>query len=207
MLALRPLSAGVIFDVRYAEGRSERFPEFAADLLRFNPDVILAVTEPAVQAAKRATSTVPIVMLLVGDSVQTGLVASLARPGANVTGLTTLVPQLASKRLEILAEVTRKPARIAFLRRPAAVNATSIWDDVQSAARQINVAIVPIDANEAGDLERALAEVARFGANGLLVDAAPTFFLERRLILDFAIAHRIPAAYGFRQFVDAGGLM
>lgn len=108
----------LVFDVRYAEGRSERFPGFAAELADLRPDVIVVVTEPAVQAAKSVTRTIPIVMLLVGDPVQTGLVASFAKPGGNVTGLTTLVPQLTAKRLEILAELTRTPARVAFLRNP-----------------------------------------------------------------------------------------
>jgi len=197
----------LVFDVRYAEGRSERFPGLAAELLRLQPDLIVAVTEPAVQAAKSATRTIPIVMLLVGDPVQTGLVASISKPGGNVTGLTTLVPQLTPKRLEILVEFTRSPARVAFLRDPGAVNAPAVWEDLQRAARQLNVTVSAVDVREAPDIERALAQVARDGAKGLLVDAAPILFLERRRIFEFASVHRLPTVYFFRVFVDAGGLV
>jgi putative ABC transport system substrate-binding protein len=135
------------------------------------------------------------------------LVASIAKPGGNVTGLTTLVPQLTAKRLEILAELTRSPARIAFLRHPGAVNASAVWEDLQRTARQLNVTVSAADAREAPDVERALAQVARDGARGLLVDAAPILFLERRRIFEFASKHRLPTVYFFRGFVDAGGLV
>lgn len=197
----------LILDVRYAEGQRERFPALAADLLRLQPDLIVAVTEPAVQAARSGTQAVPIVMLLVGDPVHTGLVASLSRPGGNVTGLTTLVPQLTAKRLEILAALTRSPTRIALLRDPAGVNAAALWEDLQRAARQLNLAVTAVDVGEAAGVAQALAQVAQNGATGLLVDSVPFLFLERRRIIAFASTHRLPAVSFFRGFVDAGGLV
>ena len=197
----------VAIEYRASEGREDRLPELAAELVRLQIQLIVAWTTPAARAAKNATTTIPIVMIGVGDPVETGLVASLARPSANLTGLTSLSPELSGKRLELLKEVVPSVSRIAIFWNPGNPSNSLQLKEVQAAAQTLTLRIKSLEVTRPDNIERAFATMAREGAGALLV-LADSFFLTHRVQLaDLAAKNRLPAMYANRQNVEDGGLM
>ncbi len=200
----------LVIDYRFAEGRLDRLPDLAAELVRLKVDIIVAaVGTPAAAAAKNATKTIPIVMMAVGDPVGTGLIASLARPGGNVTGLSYSVGlEIVGKQLELLKETVPKVRRVAILSNPANPAHTLWIREVNVAARSLGVQLQLLEARGPHDFDGAFAAMAkeRVGALLVLADAA-IFTLHRTRLADLAARSRLPAAYGTREIVEAGGLM
>ena len=200
----------VVIEYRDAEGKLERFPALAAELVALKVDVIVAPTTPATVAAKQATKTIPIVFAVVSDPVTSGLVTSLARPGGNVTGLSVLEPELVGKRLELLKQVVPGVSRVAVLWHPGAVGERTEKDvlkEAEAAARAMGVPLQFVEARGPADFDRAFLDMTRASAGALTVLESTVFFIERRRLVDLAGNNRLPAVYGLREFVDAGGLM
>jgi putative tryptophan/tyrosine transport system substrate-binding protein len=198
----------VILDYRYADFRADRMPALAAELVRSNVDVIVAISPPAIAAAMKATATIPIVMSFSeSDPVASGFVHSLARPGGNVTGVTILAAALTGKRLELLKAVRPSATRIAQL-----LNAQNPGNEDQRrsaelAARQLGVEFHAIEVADPVNLDEAFTAMARDGTSGVVVAADPAFSQLRQRIVELAAKHRLPAMYVGKQFVEAGGLM
>jgi putative ABC transport system substrate-binding protein len=197
----------ITIDYLSADGRGERFPALTADCLRLKADIIVVTTTPAAQAAKNATRTVPIVMIPLGDPVATGLVASLAQPGGNVTGLTFMASGLAAKRLEVLKEAVPKISRVLVLSYLVDPIAAPQVKELESAARSLGVKLLIQDIRIADDLEGAFDAGARWRAEGLLTTAESIFVVQGKRIVELAARHRLPGLYPYRVVVDAGGLM
>jgi putative ABC transport system substrate-binding protein len=194
-------------EYRWAEQRTQLFPDLAADLVRLKVDVIVTWGTPAAQAAKQATSTIPIEMASSGDAIRTGLVTSLARPGGNLTGLSALNLTLEGKRLELLKEAVPTASRIAVLRQPANAYTPLVLKDLQGAAQHLSVQLQPIEVHSAADLEGAFAAMMSQHADALVVSSDAFFVLQRTRIAELAIRHRLPAIYLHTEHVHAGGLM
>ena len=206
----RGLIEGQNFAIEYrsAEGRRDRLLDLAAELVRLKVDVIITSTTPAIQAARQATSTIPIVMAVAGDPVGTGLVASLARPGGNITGLTLLAPELAGKRLELLKETLPKLTRVAVLWNSSSTAMIHTFREAQVAAQALSLKHQSMEVQgDPSDFERAFLAITRERPDGLFVTLDPFTSLHRRRIVELAAANRLPAMYELREFVDAGGLM
>jgi ABC-type uncharacterized transport system substrate-binding protein len=197
----------ITVEYRFAEQKNERLPELAADLVRLNVDLIVVSAAPAALAAKKATTIIPIVMANVGNPVGQGLVASLARPGGNVTGLASLSPELNTKRLEILKDAVRKLDRVAFLRGPEASISPQL-KELRPAALALKLKLEEIETqvNPKG-LEVAFQTAKQKHVNGIMTMAARDFLAERKQIVELAGKHRLPAIYFQKEFVDEGGLM
>ena len=198
----------VAIEYRWAEGRYDRLPELAADLVRHRVSVIVANSTPASLAAKAATSTIPIVFGVGGDPVKLGLVVNLGRPGGNATGVNFFVGELAAKRLGLLRELVPSAARVAVLVNPSdPVRTASNLGDVEAAARAIGLQIQVLKASTIGEIDTAFATLARERADALFV-TPDSFFNSRRVQLAILTArHTFPAAFGQRDFVEVGGLM
>ncbi|MBI3029708.1 MAG: ABC transporter substrate-binding protein [Candidatus Rokubacteria bacterium] len=198
----------VAIEYRWAEGKLARLPDLAADLVRLKVDVIVTLGTPGVQAAKQATGTIPIVMLAVADPVKSGLVASLARPGGNVTGMSTLAGDLGGKRLELLKEILPKASRVAVLWNSANLAMVQRFREAQAAAGVLGMTVLPMEVpGDPTDFERAFAVITRDRPDALLVTVDPFTLAHRRRIVELAATHRLPAIYETKFFVDAGGLM
>ena len=197
----------ILIEQRYAVGQFERLPELAADLVRLKVDVLVVADAPAAHAAKKAASTIPIVMTSVADPVGIGLVASLAHPGGNVTGLSDFNAGVVAKRLELLKEVVPSASRIAVLLNPA--NPTNLLQLklTQAAAPALGVTLLSLEAKGPDDIDRAFTAIREERPGALLVIGDPTFGTHRRRIVELAAKGRLPAIYWLRQPVDAGGLM
>ena len=196
-----------IIERRSSEGHVERFPDLAAELVRLNVDVIVTTGVPATRAAKQATTTIPIVAIAMSDPVGQGLVASLARPGGNVTGSATLFPELAAKRLEFFKETFPKASRVAVLKNAANPGNLGIFKAVQVAGRAMGMTVYAVDVRGPDDLERGFGTMIKDRPQGLLVLDDPLFVPHRTSIVEFAAKHRLPAMYPFREYAEAGGLM
>ena len=197
----------VAIEYRWAEGRYDRLPEMAVELVRREVAVIVASTIPAAVAAKSATATIPIVFYVAGDPVKLGLVAGLARPGGNATGLNNFLAELGAKHLGLLRELLPTAARIGLLVNPTNPNVEGATKDVTAAAPAIGVEIEVVQASDSREIEAAFATLVRNRADALVVGPDP-FFASRRLQLaTLAMRHAIPAVYNAREFVEAGGLM
>ena len=198
----------VAIEYRWAEGRYDRLPELAADLVRRRVSVIVANSTPASIAAKAATSTIPIVFGVGDDPVKLGLVANLGRPGGNATGVNFFVGELAAKRLDLLRELVPSAARVAVLVNPSdPVRTASNLRDVETAARAIGLQIQVLKANTVSEIDMAFTTLARERADALFV-VPDAFFNSRRVQLPILAArHTFPAAFGQRDFVEVGGLM
>lgn len=195
----------VIFEYRWAEGHRERFAEMAADLVGRHVDVIVASSQAAALAAKRATTTIPIVMVNATDPVEAALVASLARPGGNVTGLSQqLTPEIRAKQLQLLKEVLPKSSRVAVLHSPAT---TVGLREYEAAGQTLEVRVQVVEIRSRDDLGRAFAGIARDRIDALLVPADPFLFTERQRVAELAREHRLPGMYSTREFAEVGGLM
>ena len=200
----------IAIEYRYAEGRLDRFPELAAELVRLKVDIIVvAGGGRTIQAAKNATKTIPIVMVGAGiDPVKAGLIESLARPGGNVTGLTLLSTELGGKRLELLKEAVPKVARVAVLYEPATpVSVLEVKEDLPAAARALGLTIQPWEVRAADDFDRVFAALSKQRPGGLYVPSDPLLRDNTKRIAGFALKNRLPSVYGSRAAVDAGGLM
>jgi putative ABC transport system substrate-binding protein len=196
-----------LIETRYADGNPIRFPEIAAELVRRRVDVILAGSSPGALAAKNAAGTIPVVMVTTGDPVGDGLVASLARPGGNLTGMTALSQGLSAKRLELLKEAVPGVTRVAVLTNPASPNTGPFVKESAAVAQALRVQLQLVEAHDPSEFETAFATMASKHAAGLMVLADVTFITHRKRIVELAAMSRIPAVYGEREFVDAGGLM
>ncbi len=196
----------IIIDYRSADGRAERFPELAADLARARPDIILVRGTSAALAAKRA-GTIPVVMIASADPVGPGVVASLAHPGGNVTGFTTLAVSLAGKRLEILKELVPGIARIAALLNRSNPGASAQWAEIERAARSLGLQAELLDVRDAVGIGRAFNSAVEQRAGAMLVSIETVMSANRRSIVELAVKHRLPTMYAAREFVDAGGLI
>jgi putative tryptophan/tyrosine transport system substrate-binding protein len=213
-LALRELGyiegQNIASEHRYAEGKQDRYPELAAELVRLKVDIIVVPAGSApTRAAMNATKTIPIVMMgLSADPVELGLVESLARPGGNVTGLTTLSRELGGKRLELLKEAAIKVARVAVLYEPAAPAAVlEVKEDLPVAARALGLTVRPWEVRDAAGLERVFAALNKERPDGLYVTSSPLMTTNRKRIVGLAVKSRLPSVYARREAVDAGGLM
>jgi putative ABC transport system substrate-binding protein len=189
-----------------SDGRYERLPGLAADLVRHKVDVIVAPAVQNVMAAKQVTQTIPIVMVSVGDPVGNGLVASLARPGGNVTGTSFLTSALVGKQLELLKQITPHVSRLAFLVNPANPGLPLALEEAKAAAHSLGVQLQAVEARRPADLERAFAAMTRERAGAFFVPWDGFFLVHLARIVQLAAKTRLPAMYGHRGYVDAGGL-
>jgi putative ABC transport system substrate-binding protein len=196
-------------EYRFAEQKSERLPELAADLVRLKVDLIVVVATPAALAAKSATTTIPILIVGAGDPVATGLVASLARPGGNVTGFSTLGPELNTKRLEILKDAVPKLIRVGLLRQPGAGLAIDIQiNELRAAAVALKLKLEEIKTQpDAKGLESAFKTAKQKQVGAIMTIPTRPFLAERKRIVELAVKYRFPAIYPNKEFVDEGGLM
>jgi putative ABC transport system substrate-binding protein len=197
-----------VAEYRFAEGRLERFPSLATELVSLKVDLIVAGNPTAARAAKQATSTIPIVMVYVFDPVGMGIVASLARPGGNVTGVAFGAgPEIVGKYLELLREAVPKASRVAVLMNPDSPSSPVLLRETQAAAHALAVTLQVLDVRKADDLDSVFAAMTREHDGALLVLPHLFLFAHARRIVDLADRSRLPAMYPVRDFVEAGGLM
>ena len=197
----------VTFEYRSAEGQYARLPALAADLVRQQVDVIAATGTPTGLPAKAATATIPIVFVTGSDPVEQGLVASLSRPGGNLTGATTLAVELGQKRMELLRQLVPAAKAVAILVNQKGPNLATVTRDLQGAARTVGLPFHMLQASTDEELETVFPNVARTGA-GMLVIGTDTFFNSKSALLaTLALRHKVPAVYQYREFVAAGGLI
>jgi putative ABC transport system substrate-binding protein len=194
--------------LRYAEGRSERLPELARDLVSLKVDVIVTSTDVAIAAVKRETRTIPTVMAVSGDPVGTGFVASLARPGGNVTGLSGVSPELSGKRLELLKQVVPGLARVAFLWNPDLRSAVLDYKETEATASSLHLELQSVEISAAGDVGRAFSVLTGQRAQALIVAPGSAVMLSNRAeILALTLKTRLPAMFPVKEWVVEGGLM
>jgi putative ABC transport system substrate-binding protein len=197
----------LVIEWRYAEGRAERFPELAAELAQQPVDLILAVSTPAALAAKQATQTIPIVMVYVPDPVGTGLVAGLARPGGNLTGVSDMATDLSAKRLELLKEAVPTLARLAVLWNAADPGTVHRFREFERAAQALGVTLHSLEVRRPEEFEQAFTAMTQERPDALFVVAEVLTLTHRRRIVDFAARHRLPTMSEFGVFAREGGLM
>jgi putative tryptophan/tyrosine transport system substrate-binding protein len=191
----------VFFEYRYAEGNYDRLPDLAADLVQKKVDVIVTTSSISAQAARKVTSTVPIVMTS-GGVIEFGLAESLAKPGGNVTGLTVLAPDLSGKRVELLKEAFPKSRRVAALWSKVSLG----FRETQDAAKALSVPLYPIELRQADDIDKAFTEMSKAHVDALLVVPSPLVTLHSKRIAELALQHRLPGMYPTRQFAEEGGI-
>jgi putative ABC transport system substrate-binding protein len=199
----------IAIEYRFAEQKPNRLPELAADLVRSKVDLIVVPDTQSVLAVKNASTTIPIVTMTTGDPVGAGLVASLARPGGNVTGLSSLSPDLSTKRLEILKDAIPKLARVGLLRQiPTPTGPSNQLKEIRAAALALKLKLDEIDTPlDPKSLDSAFQTAKKKQVNALMTPASRALFAERKLIVELATKYRLPAIYFQREFVDEGGLM
>jgi putative ABC transport system substrate-binding protein len=196
----------ISIEYRYAEGRNDRLPELAADLVRIKVDVIVASVNADALVAQKATRAIPIVMVSAGDPVATGLVESLARPGGNVTGLSQMTVEMVGKRLELLKEMVPKLSRVAVLWNPQGAAATLNWKEIQLPARQMGVQLHSLEVRSPDDFDKALEDATQVRAGALFIIADPVVVTNLKRIADLAVKSRLPSIFQLSGFADAGGL-
>ncbi len=196
-----------VFEYRYAENRLDRLPELAAELVHLKVDVIVGVGTLAPLAAKRATTTIPIVMAAAGDPLGSGLVAGLAHPGGNVTGLSMMVPDIGGKRLELLKELLPGISRVAVLWNGANPYPAQVFRETQGAARKLGIEVQSLEVRGPGDFDGVFEAVRLQHPEALITVEDPLTGSHRTQIMDFAATNRLPAIHGVREFVEVGGLM
>jgi ABC-type uncharacterized transport system substrate-binding protein len=196
----------IFIEYRYAEGKPERLPDLAADLVRLKVDVIVT-TGSAVLPAKKASPTMPIVFAAAADPVGDGLVSSLARPGENITGLSLMAPDLDGKRLELLKEAFPKVGRVAFLWQPGGTRGNQALTDMEAAAKTLGLKLQSLPVRVLDDFDSAFARAKREGAQALITTPGGLITTQQRQVLDFAAKNRLPAMYPYTEFVEADGLM
>jgi putative ABC transport system substrate-binding protein len=198
----------IIVEYRAAEGKFERLPDLAAELVRLRVDVIVTGGTPAIRAAQHATNTIPIVMAIVGDPIAAGFVASLAHPGGNITGFTNLSPDLSTKRLELLKEVSPKIRRVAVFQNAAQHGL--VMKEVEKAAKFLRVQLQVLEVRGRNDLDMAFEAVTRERADALITMGNTSLRMNARTripIVEFTLKHRLPSMYEGSEYVETGGLM
>ena len=200
-------SQTIAIEWRWTEGKVERAPDLASDLVRLKVDVIVTASMPVIRAAKQATSTIPIVMASSFDPVGAGLVTSLARPGGNVTGLAEMATELVGKRVELLREAVPGASRLAVLLGPPAPADPLFLREAEVAARTLHIELQVLRARDPGEFDNTFAAMTRERASAVLVLQHPIFFAHRALLAEFAVKHRLPTMLANREVVEAGGLM
>ncbi len=196
-----------VVEYRSADGRAERFPDLAAELVRLRVDLIVTRGTPAARAAKDATTTIPVVMAAIGEALGAGVVASLAHPGENVTGLSAFVNELAGKRVELAKEAFPGISRIAFFSNMSNPVVPPQWEVAKNTARSLGIDAELLDVRGQDDVARAFETAVRRNVGALLAGVDGATQANRQLIIDHAARTRLPAIYASREFVDAGGLM
>jgi len=194
-------------EARYAGANYDQLPALAAELVKLEVDVILTLATPAIQAAKRATTTIPIVFETLGDAVSTGLVPNLARPGGNVTGWSGFAPELSGKRLELIRELLPGATRVALLANRANAATTAVLRTTEAAAQQLRLQLLVADVQTPAGLTAAFEKLVRERREAFVVAADPMLFSQRRRIVELAARHRLPAVYEYRLFAELGGLL
>jgi putative ABC transport system substrate-binding protein len=197
----------LIIEFRWAEGNYHRFPALIAELIALEVDVIVTAGTPASLAVKKATSLIPVIMVAVGDPVATGLVASLSRPGGNITGLTSMSWEMEGKRLELLREVVPTVSHIAVLWNADSPIQVIQEKQTQAAAKIVGVKILSLGVRNLNEIQTAFTTIIREQPGALFVLADRLFLHHRKFIMDFAIQHRLPGVHAYRELVEAGGLM
>ncbi len=197
----------LVIEWRSADGKSERLPGLAAELVELKVDVIVVAGTPPTSAAHKATTTIPIVMGSTNDPVGSGFVTSLARPGGNITGLSDTTLDISPKHVEMLLSIVPKLRRAAVLMNPYNLGHARILKSVQAAAQRSRLTILPVEARTPQEIEQAFSTMAQENARAVIVAADPLFTQQRRQIGELAVKHRLPSAFALREFVEAGGLM
>jgi putative ABC transport system substrate-binding protein len=197
----------LVIESRYAHGAGERLPALATEIVALKPDIIVVVSTPATRAAVRATSTIPIVFTGLGDPVATGLVAGLARPGGNATGLSIITGELGAKWVELLREIAPGAKRVAYLSDMSNKGSVVVFNQLQEHARSLGVTVEMFGGQNPDELERSLDAIARQRFAGLIVGAPGTLVDNREQIVQFAARQKMPTVYARREYVDAGGLL
>ena len=195
----------LIIEYRSADGRAERFPDLASELVRLKVDLIVTRGTPAARAAKNATGTIPVVMATMGDP--RAIVASFANPGGNITGVTTFSTELTAKRFELLKELVPNLSRVALLHNMGNPAAPPEWEETKTAARSLGLQAELLDVRSQGDLGRAFELAVRQGVDALVIGADGLTQMHQQTIVDLVARNRLPAAYPAREFVEAGGLI
>jgi putative ABC transport system substrate-binding protein len=197
----------IFIEIRYADGKRERLPDLAADLVQLKVDVIVTAGGTATLAANKVSATIPIVFPFAGDPVGTGLVSNLARPGGNITGLSLMAPDLDGKRLELLKEAFPKISRVAFLWEPGTPRGNLPHTEMEAAAKTLGLKLQSLPVRGLDDFEGAFARAKREGAQALITATGPLTDTQQRQVLEFTAKNRLPAMYPTSEFVEAGGLM
>jgi putative ABC transport system substrate-binding protein len=197
----------ISFEYRYAEGRSDRLPDLAADLVRLKVDIIVTSVSGDALAAQKATRAIPIVMVAASDPVASGLVESLARPGGNVTGLSGMTPELAGKRLELLKEMVPKLSRVAVLWNPQNPGSIPSWKELQPPARQLGIQLHSLELRSPDDFDKAFEDATRARTGALFIIADPVIITNLKRIAGLAAKSRLPSIFHLSEFADAGGLV
>ena len=197
----------IVIEPRWAEGKYERLPELARELVRLKVDVIVAVPSPAIRAAQQATSTIPIVFPTTGDPVGSGVAASLARPGGNITGLSNSNLDVSAKLLDLLKAIAPKLTRVAMLGNPGSSTQPRILKSVQAAAQTVGIQILPVEARSPEEIERAFPRMTREGAGAVIIAADALFLAQSRRIAELALNHGLPSISQHPNYAEVGGLM
>jgi putative ABC transport system substrate-binding protein len=197
----------IVIEFRSAEGNPDKLPALVAELVRLKADVIVADVTPAIQAAMRGTSTVPIVMAIAADPVGSGLVPSLAHPRGNVTGLSLMLPEISAKRLQLLKEVLPRVSRVAVLWHPDIPWHTPMLKAIDAALPSLGLQALPIAVRGPDEFEEAFSTMTKGQVGALFVGDNPAYLIHRDRLLALAGKHRLPTLFGHREFVPAGGLM
>jgi putative ABC transport system substrate-binding protein len=197
----------IAFEYRYAEGKLDRLPALADELVRLKVDILVSPATPAAVAAKNATRTISVVFYSGSDPVALGLVDSLARPGGNITGFTTISTELVGKRLELLKETISKLVRVAALWNPQDATSAQTWKESQLAARELGLQLHSMEVSSADKFESAFKQATKANSAALALMGSPFFFSNQKQIVDLAAKHRLPAIYSSKEFVTSGGLM
>ena len=197
----------LVIEWRSAEGKTERLPAMAAELVQLKVDLIVAASTPGVAAAQKATTTIPIVMTSTLDPVGSGFVASLAHPGGNITGLKNFFGDLGPKHLEMLRSVAPKLTRVAMLLNPGNAGMAAVLKNVQAAAQKFGVTILPFDAASPREIESAFSKMTQQKTGALIVVADAVFITQAHQIAELAVKNRLPSIQANREYAEAGGLM
>jgi putative tryptophan/tyrosine transport system substrate-binding protein len=197
----------IAFEFRWAEGKLDQLPELAAELVRLQVDVIVTLAPQATLAAKQATQTIPIVFVAMGDPVASGVVASLAQPGGNVTGTTRMLSEMSAKHVELIKEAVPSLAKLAVLWNPTNSSHAPALQAVHAAARALSLQAQPLEVRAAAELDGTFDVVVRERADGVLFIADPVFFIALKRMADFVASSRLPAIANFTEFPKLGGLI
>jgi len=197
----------VRIDFRWAEGISDRFSLFAAELVNSKPDLIVVTSTPGTQAVQRATRDIPVVFMGVSDPVKSAIVASLSRPGGNVTGVSNFLPAISGKLIELLRTVAPSSVRLGVMHNPSNAGKILELKELQEASRTLGVAIVPIEVRSSEEFPAAFSKITRENCNGLIILQEGVTLGSRKQIAEYAAGQHLPTIFQVREFVDVGGLM